>query len=254
MGTYAVKFGVLDLSEAVESFEEAVDTRLNAMQVPKRHGVLVSEVPVLAARIIRTRGRIQSNTFENLRETLDLMGRYLNAGRQKLTNWTDRFIYAYKHTFAYGYVPGSAMTVADFSLDFMCDDPFWYSQDSADEDVQLRDTDTSVGGGYYKKGFTLSNDGTVFVYPIITVTASIAPITRVIVRNLTNGRTFQYDGIIASGKSLVIDVGRFSVLNDGVEDLTNWNGFMTSLDVGDNSMEVEGSPADYNFVWTPRHF
>lgn len=253
---YQLMFGTLDLSDAIDEFSEAVDTRLNSMQVPKRHGVLISEVPVLNGRVIRTKGRIQAQNFAILRGTLDTMGRLLNSGRQKLRISDDRYINAYKQSFAYGYVPGGALCAADFSIDFICDDPFWYEDTVQSEAFVLSSADVAVGGGNYRKTVQITNGGEVFVYVDLTVAADQGgDIDKVIVRNTTQAnRTFEYDGTILAGKSLVVDSNNFTVTNNGVEDLTNWQGYWFALDKCTATVELEGKPGTYTFSWIQRYF
>lgn len=253
--SFQLKFGTLDMSDAVESWEQSLDTRLNQMLVPKRHGVLISEVPVVGARMVRLKGRTQAVDFTTLRTTIDLMEKLLNAGRQKLFLAADRFLYAYKASFGYGYVPGAALAAIDFSIDFLCDDPFFYDTTSQSDVRSLTTGDTNMGGGFYKEAFIHTNPGTVFAYPIITVNANQGvSLTKVIFRNLTNTRTFQYTGTVVAGTSLVIDCGNLSVRNNGVEDLANWNGLFATLDVGANSLEIEGNPATYTIAYTARYY
>lgn len=243
------------MSDAVESWEEAADTRLNAMQVPKRHGVLISEVPVLGPRMVRVKGRTQHSSFENLRATIDTMQRILNSGRQKLHLWSDRYLYAYKSSFGFGYVPGTGLVAMDFSIDFLCDDPFWYDLEGESISEVLDASDVSLGGGQYQSDISLSNDGTVFNYPVITVTADQGSVlTQVRIQNLTTGKEFLYDGSVALGNSLIVDCSRFTVQNNGAEDLTNWNGVFLDLVRGSNSIRISGQPATYNFQWVNRYY
>jgi hypothetical protein len=253
--TYELQFGTLDLSDAIDSFEQAVDTRLNAMVVPKRHGVLITEVPVLAGRVVRVKGRIQAQSFQVIRDTLDLMGRVLNSGRQKLRTHDDRYVYAYKQSFGYGYVPGSALCAADFGIDFLCDDPFWYEDTTQTQVVTLTAADTPLGGGLYGKDFSITNGGEVYVFINVQVDADQGgPVTKVYVNNQHSDRNFLYTGTILDGKSLVVDSGQFSAKNDGVEDLTNWSGYFLHLEKCTSNFRIEGSPATYTFSWTHRYY
>lgn len=256
MPTYQFMFGTLDLSDAVDEYSEAVDTRLNAMQVPKRHGVLITEVPVLAGRVVKIKGRVQAENYAVLRGTLDTMGRLLNSGRQQLRIVDDRYINAYKQSFSFGYVPGSALCAADFAADFVCDDPFWYEDVLQEETVVLTSSDTPIGNGNYRKTVLITNGGEVFVYLNLTVTADQGgSIDLVRLRNTTQAnRTFEYTGTILSGKSLVVDSNEFTALNDGVEDLTHWSGYWIALDKCTATYEIEGKPGTYVLSWRQRYF
>lgn len=255
MPTVQIKYDDLDLTEVVSSFEETLPHRINAMQVPKRHGLLVSEVPVMDARRISLRGRLVENTAAALRDTIDTIEKTLVRNNKKFTLWDDRFLYCYKNSFGYAFDPGSAMRACTFSIDFVGADPFWYSIASTSEPFNLSSADTLVSSGIYKRSISLDNQGSGYVYPIITVVAGASPLTTIIVRNITTGRNFTYTGTVAASQQFKIDNGIFTVTNNAVEDLTNWTGAFLWFDPGVNSMEIEGSvPATYTFQWTKRWY
>jgi hypothetical protein len=252
MVSFNVLFGTLDLSEAADTWEEALETRLNAMQVSKRHGVILTEAPVAAGRVIRVEGRVQAATYEILRGSLDTMQRILNSGKQKLRIADDRYINAYKQSFMHSYVQGSALRAFDFKIDFLADDPFWYANTGDTQTITLTSGDTPVGA-FYKESFELINGGEAYVYVKVTVTANQGGnVTRTTVRNTTSGKTMLYIGTIASGKSLIVDSANFTVKNNGVEDLRNWSGYFVILEKCTCTFEVEGSPATYLFEWNER--
>lgn len=63
---------------------------------------------------------------------------------------------------------------------------------------------------------TLENGNAVVRAVTITVTAGSAAITLLTIRNATSACCLVFDGTVAAGKSVVIDAGAQSVLNDGV--------------------------------------
>lgn len=67
------------------------------------------------------------------------------------------------------------------------------------------------------KAITLENDGNADVEDaVLTITAGSADITNVRVQ-CSSGSSFTYSGTIAAGKSLVVDAGDWTVLNDGYD-------------------------------------
>ncbi len=266
MATIEIKFGNLDLTEAVESWEQVLDTRLSLMQVPKRHGALIAEVPVAEPRTIRIKGRTQDSDLDSLRTVIDGMEQWLNNRRQRLTLYSDRYVNAYKRSFGYGFVPGTALTAIDFVIDFICDDPFFYdTSDQSSLHTVTTSDDASPDGGY-TKNVTINNPGTAFQFVLLTVTADQGnAIPNFTVSNTTNARTFVWNsaidsvngaGPVAAGNAIVADMGNFTLLNNGVEDLINLQSGSTFLwlDPGDNIISLRSDPASYQFDFTARYY
>lgn len=263
MATQVLIFDNVDLSEYVQSWQEISPTRLNAVTVPRRHGALISDAVVQDARRINLAGRIVSpdGTALGLRDLLEDISELLTRQNKRLQLWDDRYIVAYKSSFGVQYVPGSSMRAVDFTIEFLCVDPFWYSTASSTAgalvvpNLTTADQAIDITNNIYRKALTINNPGSIFVYPIITVTAIGTPLTRITVRNLTIGRLFTYEGTVAAAKSLVVDTSGFTVVNDGTDDLTQWAGDFLWLMPGSNSMEIEGTaPAAYGWAWTDRFY
>lgn len=259
--THQILFNSFDMTEIIESYDEGRPTRVNAQIVPKRHGAIISEAPVYAARQIRMQGTVYgdpgvADPVADCRSQLNDIQEACNNRRSKLYLFTDRFYNAYCTNFQYSYVKGSGLRVAMFSLDFVCDDPFAYSEtDPADVVRTLTDADTpiDVTNGIYREEFTITNNGNIFIYPTITVQATGGALNNVVIRNLTTSHLQQYTGTILSGKSLVISNNGFTVLNDGESDLANFSGHFIWLDPGVNTMQIEGTvPATYTFDFKER--
>lgn len=256
MSSIIIKFDTLDISEVVESLQDQMDFRINMQLVPKRHGGLLSEVPVAAPRRIKITGRISEVSHDVLRNTVRGVNQKLSEGRKKLRWHDDRYVNAIKEQFGYSYVPGSAMRSADFTMAFICDDPFEYTDATftSTETLTAADTAVDVTNNIYKKSFVYNNTGTAFNFLKVTVTASNGPITKVIVRNQTTSRLETYTGTIASTKSLVMDNGNFSIKNDGTEDYVNWSGSFIWINASNNTIEIEGTPGTYLFEFSPRYW
>lgn len=257
MASITILYDDLVLTESVEELAGAGPMRLNVATTPKRHGGLVADVPVLDPRRIQIKGRVQESTAAIARETLDNMEEILHRNNKKFRVWDDRYIFAYLVDFSHAWIPGTGMASFDYSIDFICPNPFWISDTAASDSRTLNTSDQAIDitNNVYRESFTIDNIGSAFVYPVITVTAGAAPITQIIIRNITTGRTMTYSGTLAATKSLVIDCSAFTITNDGVEDLTNWSGSFLSFTPGNNSMQIEGKTiATYGFAWTPRYF
>jgi phage-related protein len=75
------------------------------------------------------------------------------------------------------------------------------------------------------------------------------------IENQTNGKSFQYRGTVAAGEVLEVDNfydgDAFQVLNDGADDIENFEGDFITLDPGDNTIIFTGT-ASTNVVITHR--
>lgn len=257
MVTLLVKYDDLDITETCEDVQISAPTRVQMMAVPKRHGGLVSEVPVLDPRRINIRGKIQEASFTACRATIDLFEKTFHRFNKKLRIYDDRYINAYPLGFNYVFLPGSGGASVAYTIDIICADPFWYNDTTGSDSRTLDTGDVAIDitNNVYRESFTINNTGTAFVFPVITVTAGGTNLTTITVRNLTTGRNFSFVGTVLSGNSLVVDCGQFTVENNGVEDLTNWSGSFLWFDPGNNSMQIEGTTvATYAFAWSPRNY
>ena len=265
MPSQILVFDGVDLSEWVQSWQEVAPTRLNAVTVPRRHGALISDAIVQDARRINIAGRIVSNdgTAYTLRTQLQAFAELLNRQNKRLQLWDDQYIIAYKSSLGYEYVAGSSMRAVDFTIEFLCVDPFWYSTSGsnsgstdpiASPNLTTGDVAIDITNNIYKRTLIINVPGNLFVYPVITIAAGATPLVRSTVRNLTISRLFTYEATIAANKKLIVDTSQFTVLNDGVDDLTHWAGDFVWLVPGDNTIEIEGTtPAAYSWTWTNRY-
>jgi hypothetical protein len=259
MATHQILFGTLDLTEYIEVQDENVPNRLNVQLVPKRHGGVVSEVPVFGPRTVRLQGSVYSpdGTKEALRNLIKTIEVGLGTTRKKLYYFSDRYYNAYKSGMTWMWVPGSAMLVAKISIEFLCDDPFEYtSVDPSAQSFILTSghTPVDITNNIYKRTVTLTNNGNYFAYFISTVTADQGnAVVYSIIRNNTISRNNQYTGTVVINDAVVIDNGGLTVKNDGVDDLANWNGSWLWLNAGINTLELEGNPGTYSFIYRERY-
>lgn len=261
MSTQVIMYDSVDLNQyGIETWQESANSRLNAMTVPNRHGALVSSAVVQDARQITVTGRVVSSdgTAIGLRTQLSALSELLSRLNKRLQLWDDLYVNAYKGNFTFAYVPGSALRAVDFSITFLCVDPFYYSTTTGSQSYNLTTGDIAldITNNIYKKAVTLNYTGTFLEYPVWTVTAGpTVPLTRITIRNLTIGRQFVYTGIVAVNTALVVDTLFFTAQNNGANDLTNWNGDFIWIQSGNNSLEFEGTaPASYALTYRIRNY
>ncbi len=251
-----IAFDSVNLDDYFSTWQEQANSRINAVTVPRRHGALVTDTIVEDPRIIGITGRAQAATAEDLRDIIDELSELFTRRNKRLQLWDDRYILADKSKFGFGYVPASAMCAMDFNLEFFCPDPFWYAltPESDDFDLTTADTAIDITNNKYRRTITVTNPGAAYTYPIITVTTGLTALTTIVIRNITTGRQCQYVGTVLVGKALVINMAAFTVENDGVEDLTNFQSSdFWALAPGDNEIQIEGTaPANYDFGYTQR--
>lgn len=232
----------IDLTESVVDIQDSAPMRLNAQEGPKRHGVILSEVPVMDARRISIRGVVQEDTATILRDTLDNIQKVLHRPGKKLRIYDDRYYTAYLADFAYALIPGSAGRSIAYTASFICPDPFCYNDDPGTDGPRTIDTNDAIidiTNGLYGETFVADNEGSAYTYPVYTFVAT-GSVNRIVITNNTTGKSFTYTGTIAAGKTLIVDCPQFKVTNDGVEDLNNWSGSFVWLDPGENSISISG--------------
>lgn len=264
MATHAVSFNSYDLTDIVEAHSDQSNTRVAMQTVPKRHGALLTDVPVLDIRKVQLKGIYYGSTKEAVRDKIREVEAALGYTRGKLRLYTDRYYWAWKTDFSWSYVPNTGLLVVIMTMGFACDDPFEYSDAGVNNVMQIinnGDTIVDITRNYRKKAFTLTNNGSAIAFLKVTVQANQGnALTRVIIRNLSLSPTRQEaytaavdgSGVVASGQSLIIDNGFFTVQNNGIDDLKNWAGTFLWIASGVNNMEIEGEYAQYNFEWNDR--
>jgi hypothetical protein len=259
MSTQVLMYDSTDISDYIETWQESANARLNAVTVPNRHGALLSSAVVQDARQITLTGRIVSpdGTATGLRTVIENLSELFARQNKRLQMWDDRYINCYKANFSFAYVPGSALRALDFTITFLCIDPFYYDTSSGSTSYNLTTGDTAIDitNNIYNKAVTLNYTGKFITYPIWTVTAGATALTHITIRNLTIGRQFYYSGTVLATKSLVVDTNYFTVTNDGTNDLTHWTGDFLWLQNGNNSLEFEGTaPATYSLTYAIRNY
>jgi hypothetical protein len=260
--THAVSFNGYDLTDIIEAHSDQMNTRVSMQTVPKRHGALLTDVPVLDIRKIQLKGVYYGPDQQTTRDKIRAVENALGYTKGKLKLFSDRYFNAWKSAFSSSYVPNTNLQVVIMTMEFSCDDPFEY--DEGNPFVQatvlsVGDTTTDITNGFHKKQITINYPGTAVAYLKTVVTADqVGAVKEVIVRNLTTGKSWTYaqtasGGVIASTQSLVVDGNAFTVQNNGINDLPSWNGIFVWLVAGNNVIEIEGTPATYTFYWDQKY-
>lgn len=123
------------------------------------------------------------------------------------------------------------LEVVEISIDFLCADGYRHYKD-----VTTDTKDPVVSGTPY--ALTNDNDGDVEVSPIITFTAG-GTITNIKIENAGDaGKYFEYSGIMAVDKKLVVDCKEGTVEYDGSSDMAHFTRSFIKLVSGTNTITI----------------
>ncbi len=231
--SYLGQYNGFTMGDDIESWEEELARRIPATDVERRHGSLITGDPVLAQRIIRVSGKVASANEAARRTRMNSYGLALAEGtRANLYKYSDRIYKARCQSFRIREVDGGALAIAEFDVEFLCDDPFVYNS------ALTTDTQTVTTS---PKAWTHNNGGGYLVYPTISITANAGGslgMTNPRLTNSTTGKYIQYTGTIAPGSTLAMDCAAFTVKVGGTSYLQNFDtgGVFVWLKVGDNNL------------------
>lgn len=235
-----------DFTEEVEQLDWDDPTNIPTELVPRRHGALVTEQPVLGPRMIHLYGAIVKATAALAETQLNTLVVQMNSGRGQLSFNGSRYINCYKQDMNFTPSEGGGLAVIRYRIDFFCDDPFWYAATATSSDQAVTYNPTS---------WAHSNGGDALVYPVVSVIAGGSPVSGgVTITNSTTGKSFTYSATISAGQTLAVDCGNFTVLNNGVSDLASWSGTFIWLQSGSNSMLYAGSNCTVRIAYTQRFY
>lgn len=203
--------------------------------IPRSHGSVILN-PYLKSRTIRIKGIVHASTEDGaLSQLLYLQENLISMGEQDLYLRPDRSIKARMSGFDIEPARGSDRSVMECDLSMKCASPFFIS-----------------AGASYSAGFTVSgttysfevySGGNVFSEPKIMIFPIGGTITDAIkLTNITDGSAFlRYRGTLPDGATLEIDSSGMTVLNNGVDGISYFEGNFLNLVAGTNSFQFVGS-------------
>ncbi len=223
-GEHIIKFGTYTMQHFSVSGISG-GSRISETVVPRRAGVVISE-PALSKRMITVQGVVWG---DDLRSKRDALLAALNSGRQKLYLWDDRYIWATKNSFTEDYQAGAFQMYFNAAAEFVCDDPYFYSEDETvfdwDDVVAATDTDVIVVAGQAT------------VKPVIRLTADSTETADWTID--IEGQEFAIQGEVTSGLVIKIDCENQTVTNNstGADLFALFDGEFPELAVGNNYIE-----------------
>lgn len=223
--------------EYIRSWRPNRKNKISHLSLPRRHGTLVPDVAFSDELIINLEGECWKPSETELKTYFDDLGaRLQNFGKDRLYLRDDgRFVYAictgtsfpsFESTRHANGVGGN------FSLEFTCGDPFWYSATES-EDHQTATTSPFT--------WSITNNGKVRTPIRVHITASGANKTDVKVTNTTTGFYMRYRNQILQGQSVAMNAENSSCLNNGANDLNGFEGAFFLVEPGVNNLSYSGA-------------
>ena len=234
-----INIGTFDLDQAnnvaVEDINVSVAKSIQEFDLPKFHGAVV---PIGKRKTlnVRIRGTITGSNYDNLRSKVDsLKAAFEGSSEQNLTLDDDRILKVQYRNFAYSYK--TLRTFADFSVDLVASDPFWYASG-----LTTHDQNPAISGS----SFVVNNPGNAPTRVKVQVSNSGSSIQDDCkLENQTTAETMQYRGTVAAGQNLIVnnrvDAQDLAVTNNGVDDIKSFEGDFITLNPGNNTVVFTGT-------------
>ncbi len=203
-------------------------------KIPRRHGAIF-ETPYLGSRKIKIHGFIHNSTVEASHTELMAMQAGLLASEKAFQYRSDRYINCRTKSIKADQVEGTDKAVFEVDIELAAGNPFFLSTGASYSDEQ-----NAIKGPTLL--FDIGNGGNVFSEPDFSFCATGGTISDdLILTNLTNNKSLKFRGVIANGVTLIVDSEDFTVLDNGVDGLSNFEGDFITLDVGTNSFQFVGA-------------
>ncbi|MCE5199810.1 phage tail family protein [bacterium] len=200
MATYQLKFGNYVFPVTFYPAQVPAESRLGTVEIPRRHGVAVGE-PLLREKTISIRGMLRAADPDAMRSAMDTLLAAVNAGRQKLYLWADRFIWATKTGFTTDYEPTSFKRYCLIEINFTCDTALWEAENESSN------TWSNPVSGSTRD---ITTGGNAEVYPVFEFT--FAGTGSLDVRLGIGNVYFTLTGAATDGDVVVVDCGEESVV------------------------------------------
>jgi phage-related protein len=239
MNEITLKFGGLALDGTNDVVVGAIDIKeqkaVKTTAIPKTDGS-IAETARRSSITISMSGDVAGSTYDGLRANIDGFKAILQNGLQKFIMDDDRYIYAQLKDFSYSYK--TLMSYARWTASFVAHYPYWTAEVAS----------SYVATPVSAETFYVGNLGNALARVKITLTNGANSIVDDIqIDNVTNGQAFQYRGTLLGTKVLEID-NRYDsddleVLNNGADDIVNFEGDFIELEAGTNYLKFTGASA-----------
>jgi phage-related protein len=223
----------IDLASSTNPYAESYDFsrkyRNSKFVVARRSGILVPSVDY-GEKTLTIKGKVAGTTQATARTNWDSFLQYINDGEKDIYLYDDRFVKGYLVNESHNYI--AALRIIDFNLQFLIQSPFNYYNQKLRTSQVISSSPTT---------FAVTNNGNVFSKPVLNFTAGSVPISSLLFQNITTGETLTFSGTVAAYTTLVIDCELFTVMNNSVDSIANFNGDFMKLNPGANNMKFTGT-------------
>lgn len=200
--------------------------------ITRRHGSNI-QYSYLKSRKLQVSGTIHNTTEDASLTELLAMQKSLLAGEDKLYYRSDRYINCYAQKIIPDIIKGGNNALLDVNINFIAQNPFAYSAGASYSFIENHTGGTNT--------FAATYDGNVFSEPIISVCPMGSTISSIELWNLTNNnQSFKFTGTMGQGLTVKFDTDLYTVLNDGVDGITYFNGEFLTIIPGINQFQVSG--------------
>uniref|UniRef100_A0A6M3IS11 Putative tail protein n=1 Tax=viral metagenome TaxID=1070528 RepID=A0A6M3IS11_9ZZZZ len=246
MANIEIKFGCFTFSGnyIVTGYNFSNNTKSKIYNVAQRNGI-VSDEERLGATTITLNVNVKGTTVDNLRTNISTMIKEISAGKRGLYLYDDRYIICQKISITQTFPRGAGMLSADFVITFRSDSGFFQSV------ILYSDTEIIASS---PTTYILTYDGDAPSTPQIKFIANQGnAVPTISFENLNTGKKFSYSANLPENKILTIECNPdiATVENDGVNDLGNYTGDLTALELvpGDNSLKYTGDNCSIVIVY-----
>lgn len=228
-----VKYGTYDFGVGVERYDVRQRPRIRQVTIPRRDGPRL-DIPPLAGTEITLAGKLFSSSQTTLRTLADEMKLAILKKKDKLTLFDDRYVECVLSSFAESFLVGGGMLAMRYELAFLSELPFLQS-------VTLNNnTQSAVAASPTSFAITVGGNAPTRQIIRITNNSGGAIANNIKLENTSVGKAMVFTGTLAAGRTLQIDMQARQILNDNVEDMTNWQGEFWEMIVGNNTLKYTG--------------
>jgi phage-related protein len=232
-------FGSLALDSTnnitISRISEKTSKSVQTISIPVTDGA-IAETARIGPKTITIEGDIAGTSYDNLRTNLDALHAGLLNGLQKLTKDSERYIYCQLKEFSYAY--DHMALRATWSASFVAHFPFWLSE------TEYTDSRIPTSGENYGNP-AINNAGNAPTRLKVEITADGEIADACKMENVTTVKSFQFRGTILTTKKLEVDnrydTDDFQVLNNSVDEHTNFEGDFLTLNPGNNTIKYTGT-------------
>lgn len=208
--------------------------------IVRQHGSVI-QTPFIKSKQFKVKGTIHNSSKATSLSQLDTMQQNLLADKEFFRDREDREIEVYIKKITPRQELGSDKALIHVEIDMIASIPFFVATGASLE------TAFSLADG--SSAFNLPGGGNVFNEPRIYIFASGGTINDDFeLTNVTNSnQLFRFRGVVADGKTVIVDSTELTVLSNGVDGISDFEGDFINLLAGTNLFTFDGATCTVTF-------